>query len=160
MLMSRNLTGHLDRVAGGQIFLQICRDLPDLSGDAAEIAPLGTGVDLVDRLDVGLVRAARHRVAREGRHIAELARHRLGRRRGGSRADRCIAEVVERANLVFRRLDCDGIGGEFKQTTEKLHRNLRSWAAPVADSTQRSVRKLALQYFGSGPYSGHPFRTE
>jgi putative DNA-invertase from lambdoid prophage Rac len=32
--------------------------------------------------------------------------------------------------------------------------------ATLADRPQRSVRKLALQYFGRGPYSGHPFRAK
>ena len=45
-------------------------------GDAAEIAALNAGIDLVDRLDVGLVGVGRHAVALERRDVAEQARHR------------------------------------------------------------------------------------
>ena len=61
---------------GASCFLKSVDDLVDIGGDAAEIAALSAGIDLVDRLDVGLVGAARHRVAGEGRDIAELARNR------------------------------------------------------------------------------------
>ena len=66
-----DLAGYLDRVAWRELVLEISRDLADVAGDAAEIAPLRAGIDLVDWLDVGLVGAARHQVAGEGRHIAE-----------------------------------------------------------------------------------------
>ena len=70
-----DLAGNLDRVTGLELRLKDAGNLADIAGDAAEIAPLRAGVDLVDWLDIGLVGAARHRVAGEGRHIAELSRN-------------------------------------------------------------------------------------
>ena len=71
-----DLADDLDRVAGRKLLLQVGDDLADVVGDAAEIAALHAGIDLVDRLDVGLVGVGRHAVAREGRHIAEQSRYR------------------------------------------------------------------------------------
>ena len=50
-----DLADDLDRVAGRELLLQLRHDLVDVAGDAAEIAALHAGIDLVDRLDVGLV---------------------------------------------------------------------------------------------------------
>ena len=71
-----DLADHLDGVARLQLLLQVGHDLVDLAGDAAEIAALHAGIDLVDRLDVGLVGVGRHAVALERRDVAEQAGHR------------------------------------------------------------------------------------
>ena len=100
---------HLDRVAGRELLLQPGDDLVDLARDAAEIAALEIGVDLVDRLNVRLVGVGRQRSAGEGRHIAEQARHRISLRREGG-ADRRIGQRIERGHLRLRGLNRQVIG--------------------------------------------------
>ena len=57
-----DLAYDLNRIARRELFLQLRDDAVDVFGDTAEIAGLDVGVDLVDRLDVGLVRIGRNRV--------------------------------------------------------------------------------------------------
>ena len=95
---------------GLELFPEIGGDLVDAAGDAAEIAALGAGIDLVHRLDIGLVGAARHRIAGKGRDILQFPRHRLRCRRGGSGIDRRIADVAHRADQVLRRLHRNVVG--------------------------------------------------
>ena len=85
---------------------------------------MGAGVDLIDRLDVGLIRAARDRVAGDCRHVAQLARDQLRRRRRGPRADRRIGEIVKRAHLIFRRLYGDIIGNAVCRICPKIGQHL------------------------------------
>ena len=61
---------------GLQLLLQVGHDLVDLAGDAAEIAVLQAGIDLVDRLDVGLVGVGRDAAALERGDVAEQPGHR------------------------------------------------------------------------------------
>ena len=80
---------------GVSCVLQLGDDLVDLVGDAAEIAALNAGIDLVDRLDVGLVGVGRHAAALERRDVAEQARHRVAAAAIPRRRDRRVAEVVQ-----------------------------------------------------------------
>ena len=74
-------------------------------GDTAEIAVLHARIDLIDRLNVGLIGIGRHAAAPEGRDVAEQARHRdVGQRRGDPGRDGRIAQIIERTDLVLRRL--------------------------------------------------------
>ena len=54
-----DLSDHLNRIAGLELLLQLGDDLVDVGCDAAEIAALHAGIDLIDRLDVGLVGVGR-----------------------------------------------------------------------------------------------------
>src|SRR5215471_6711200 len=70
----------------------------DLARDTAEVSALDIGIDLVDRLNVGLVGVGRQRSAGECRHIAQEPRHRISLRREGG-ADRRIGQRIERGDL-------------------------------------------------------------
>src|SRR6185437_9779643 len=60
-----NLTDDLNRIARRQLLLNASDDLVDVACYATEIAALNTGVNLVDRLDVGLIAVGRHSAALE-----------------------------------------------------------------------------------------------
>ena len=77
-------------IARRELLLQLGDDLVDLGGDAAEIAALDAGIDLVDRLDVGLIAVGRQAVALEGGDVAEQAGDRIAIRRD-CRRDRRVA---------------------------------------------------------------------
>jgi len=57
-----DLAYDLNRIAWRELFLQVRDDDGNVFGDTAEIAVLDVGIDLVDRLDVGLVRIGWNRV--------------------------------------------------------------------------------------------------
>ena len=48
------------RLPGAELFLVLGDDFADVVGDAAEIAALGVAVDLIDRLDIGLIGVGRN----------------------------------------------------------------------------------------------------
>jgi hypothetical protein len=97
MPRSLDLAENLDRVAGLELFLQLGDDLADVIRNAAEIAALGAGVDVVDRLDVGLVQIGRNAVAAKRGHVAQEAGYQraVGSDLGGYRG---VAEVAERTH--------------------------------------------------------------
>ena len=100
-----DLADHLDGVSRFELLLQIRHDAADLVGDTAEIAVLHARIDLIDRLNIGLIGVGRYAAAPEGRHVAEQARHRdVGQGCGYPGRDRRVAEIVERADLVLGRL--------------------------------------------------------
>jgi hypothetical protein len=69
---------------------------------------LGAGIDVVDRLDVGLVQIGRYTVALERGHVAQEPRYR--RAIGGERSRyRDVADFVEGADLTLRCLDRDEV---------------------------------------------------
>src|SRR6202158_4931896 len=90
-------------MAGFQFLLQLRRDLVDVGCDTAEIAALHAGIDVKNRLDIGLVGGGGHLVPFERRHIAEHARHGLTahRQRGGNRR---VSKRIQRVDFVLRRL--------------------------------------------------------
>jgi hypothetical protein len=92
-----DLAQYLDRIAGRELLLQPGDSLVDIAGYAAQIAALGIGIDLVNRLNVGLVGIGRHRDAGQCSHIAQHARHRIATRREGC-ADRRIGQRIERSH--------------------------------------------------------------
>ena len=94
---------------GFKLLLQVGHDLVDCRGDAAEVAALQAGIDLVDRLDVRLVGVGGHAAPFQGRHVAEQAGHRpvAARQRSGNRR---VVEIVQRAHVALGCLHRDVVG--------------------------------------------------
>src|SRR4029077_2577598 len=104
-----DLSENPDRVAGLELLLQLGDDLADVTRNAAEIAALHAGIDVVHRLNIGLVQIGWNALALECRHIAQQPRYR--RAVGGERGRYWrVANLVERAHQAFRSLDRDVIG--------------------------------------------------
>ena len=118
-----DLAENLDRVAGLQLLLQLGDDLVDVVRNAAEIATLHAGVDVVDRLDVGLVQIGRNALALKRRHVAQQPRYRraVGGDLGGHRR---VAELAERAHQMLRRLDRDVVGNPVCRIGPEIGRDL------------------------------------
>ncbi len=104
-----NLADDLDGVSGLQLLLNLRDDLVDIFRNAAEITVLHAGIDVIHRLNVGLVQIGRNAVALERRHVAQEARDRRPGR-GDRGRDRGIADVAERTHQMLRRLHRDVIG--------------------------------------------------
>src|SRR5262245_51913648 len=122
-----DLAANLDRIARLELFLQLRDDLVDLAGDAAEIAALDAGVDVVSRLNVRLVQIGRDAVAAELGDVAQQSRH----RRAGGRSfgrNRRVAQLAERAHLMLRRLDGDVIRNSRCRIGPEVRRDLRGGA--------------------------------
>ncbi len=77
-----DLADDLDRVAGRELLPEVGHHGADVLGDAAEVAALDAGIDLVDRLDVRLVGVGRHVLALERGDVAQQAGHRNATRTG------------------------------------------------------------------------------
>src|SRR5271165_3115816 len=136
-----DLAENLNRVARLELLLQLRDDLIDVVGDAAQIAVPHTGIDVVDRLDIGLVEIGGNAVALQRRHVAEEPRY-VGngltlqhrrvaqepgyRRTGGSDrgGHRGVAELAERAHLMLGRLDRDVIGNSVRWVGPEIRRYL------------------------------------
>src|SRR6476620_7620294 len=122
-----DLAANLDRIARLELFLQLRDDPVDLTGDAAEIAALHAGVDVVRRLNVRLVQIGRHAVAAEPGDVAQQSGHRRTRRRYFGR-NRRVAEFAERAHLMLRRLDGDVVRNSRCRIGPEVRRDLRGGA--------------------------------
>ena len=103
--------------------MKVGDDLADVVGNAAEIAVLNTCINLVDRLDVGLISVGRKAVAPECSHIAEEPWYGITGR-GRCRGDRRVAEIVQRAHSVFRRLDRQVIRNSGRRIRPEIGRDL------------------------------------
>ena len=89
-----DLARDLDGVARRELIAQLGDGRIDRVRDAAEVAILDIGVDLVDRLHIRLVRVGRHHRARQCRDIGEQSRDRLALWRQRF-ADRGVGQRVE-----------------------------------------------------------------
>src|SRR2546425_4076700 len=134
-----DLAANLDRIARLELFLQFCDDLADLFGDAAEIAVLHAGVDVVSRLDVRLIQIGRDAVAGELGDVAQEPRHR--RTCGGDFGrNRRVADFAERAHLMLRRLDRNVIGNSRCRIGPEVRRHLRGRAQAYIDVIGDALR--------------------
>ena len=73
-LHALHLPLHGDRIARRERLLILRDDLVDLGGDGAEVAALHVGVDIVDRLNVGVGDDLRRGAPAQRRHVAEQRR--------------------------------------------------------------------------------------
>ena len=117
------MADHLNCIARLQILLHLCRDLADIGCYATEVAALHAGIDLENRLDVGLVGIGRDPLPLEGRDIAEHAWNRLAAHgdRGGNRR---VCERIQRVDFVFRRLHSQIIRNPGGRIGPEVGRNL------------------------------------
>ena len=74
-LMLLDLAGNLDEISGLELRLQLGDDLVDIGRHAAEVAVLHAGIDVVDRLDIGLVGIGGQAAARQRHHVGQQPRH-------------------------------------------------------------------------------------
>src|SRR5580704_3259386 len=118
-----DLPEDLDHVAGLELLLQLADDLADVARNAAEIAALHVGIDVVHRLDIGLVQIGRNAVALQSRYIAQQPRYRWAVGSERSRYRR-VTKLAERTHLVLRGLHCDVVGNPGCQIGPEIRRNL------------------------------------
>src|SRR4029077_10443633 len=127
-----DLSENPDRVAGLELLLQLGDDLADVTRNAAEIAALHAGIDVVHRLNIGLVQIGWNAVALERRHVAQQPRYR--RAVGGERGRYWrVANLVERAHRALRRLDRDIIGNAGNRVGPEIRRDLLRGAEADVD---------------------------
>src|SRR5262249_30099839 len=119
-----DLADDLDSVAGRQLGLVFGHDLLDVARDAAEIAAVSVGVNLVDRLNVGLVGVGRDRVAGERGDVAEQSGDWVSGGYVSELGDRRVLKVVERGHLVFGRLHGDVVRRAVARVGPEIGRNL------------------------------------
>ena len=115
-----DLAEYLDRVARRELFLQRGDHFIYVTGNAAEIATLNAGVDVVGRLDVGLIGIGRHAVPRESRYVTEQPRYPGYPTSVLQRRPACCRDIIQRARL---RVRASGLRDDKESQTPDRSRN-------------------------------------